>query len=390
MFPAIPLRHLAALFGLATTAFIFNTSEFMPIGLLMDIAQSFSMTEADTGIMIAVYAWVVALLSLPLMLLTCNMELKKLMLITIGVFGLGQLGSGLATSFSLLMAARICVACAHSIFWSIVAHLATRLVTKVHQPFALAVVATGSAIAMIMGLPLGRVVGLYAGWRTTFLLIALISLFILIYLFLMLPKRQQNTPFTLGDLPALLTKPSLAIIYIMTAFFALAYYTTYSYIEPYLSLVAGFQPEEITLTLVILGCCGIGGSVIFSRLYGHYRRTIIRMSLISVSIALFLWLPAAQNFYTMLLIGMILGTISTLYNITFQAELLNQASAGGATVAMSIFSGIYNLGIGSGSWLGGLLTGQGNLAYIGLAGGIIATLSLCIGLFYYLPLIKAK
>ena len=89
----IPLRQYMALLGITIAAFIFNTSEFIPIALLIDISESFSMTEAATGQMITIYAWVVALLSLPLMLLTCRMELKRLLLLMVALFGLGQLVS---------------------------------------------------------------------------------------------------------------------------------------------------------------------------------------------------------------------------------------------------------------------------------------------------------
>jgi MFS transporter, DHA1 family, L-arabinose/isopropyl-beta-D-thiogalactopyranoside export protein len=44
-------------------------------------------------------------------------------------------------------------------------------------------------------------------------------------------------------------------------------------------------------------------------------------------------------------------------------------------VAMSIYSGIYNLGIGSGSYLGGLICTHLSLAYIGYGGGVIVLLS---------------
>lgn len=45
MLPPIPWKYALPLFGLATSAFMFNTSEFMPIGLLSDIAASFEMTR---------------------------------------------------------------------------------------------------------------------------------------------------------------------------------------------------------------------------------------------------------------------------------------------------------------------------------------------------------
>ena len=92
----VPLKQMLPLAGMTISAFIFNTSEFMPIGLLIDISQSFSMTEAQTGTMITLYAWVVAGLSLPLMLITCNIESRRLLLGTMALFLAGQIGSGLA------------------------------------------------------------------------------------------------------------------------------------------------------------------------------------------------------------------------------------------------------------------------------------------------------
>ena len=63
------LKEWLPLLGITVSAFIFNTSEFMPIGLLTDIADSFHITEAHAGVLITVYSWIVMLLSLPLMLL---------------------------------------------------------------------------------------------------------------------------------------------------------------------------------------------------------------------------------------------------------------------------------------------------------------------------------
>lgn len=145
----IPLKQMLPLVGLTISAFIFNTSEFMPIGLLIDISRSFSMTEAQTGTMITVYAWVVAVLSLPLMLLTCNIESRRLLLGTVALFLAGQIGSGLAVSFWMLMLARVSVACAHAVFWSIAAPIAVRLVSKEHRSLALSMIITGTSIAMI-------------------------------------------------------------------------------------------------------------------------------------------------------------------------------------------------------------------------------------------------
>ena len=104
------------LVGLTFAVFVFNTSEFMPIGLLTDIATDLNISEARAGLLISVYAWVVAIMSLPLMIMVSKMELKRLLLSIIALFVVSHVGSALAEGYYTLMLSRIGVACAHSIF----------------------------------------------------------------------------------------------------------------------------------------------------------------------------------------------------------------------------------------------------------------------------------
>ena len=146
------------LVGMTVSAFIFNTSEFMPIGLLTDIAKSFSISESKAGMLITVYSWIVMLLSLPLILLVSKIDFRKLFMGTIALFGICQIMSVIAPTYGVLMASRIGVACTHAIFWSIASPVAIRLVNEEHRSFALSMVVTGTSIATIAGLPLGSLV----------------------------------------------------------------------------------------------------------------------------------------------------------------------------------------------------------------------------------------
>ena len=199
----------------------------------------------------------------------------------------------MALNFPMLMAARIGVACAHSIFWSIAAPMATRLVTRTHRPLALSMIVTGSAVAMIVGLPLGRVIGLYAGWRMTFLVITVTALAVLIYLAFVFPKLASDASFSRDDLPKLLKNPVVISVYVLSVLFATAYFTAYSYIEPFLKTVAAFSDQGITSTLMLLGVSGLLGSFVFSRFYNHFRYGVIRAGLLGLVIPFLLWQAAA-------------------------------------------------------------------------------------------------
>ncbi len=243
-------RHWMALIGLACAAFIFNTSEFVPIGLLSDIGADFSRTEAETGMLISVYAWMVMLLSLPLTMLFSRMEMRKLLLGVMGCFTLFQGLSFLSSSYWMLMLARIGVAGTHAIFWSIIPSIAVHTVPPSRRSLALSVVVTGTSIAVIMGMPLGRAIGLLVGWRMTFLCIGIFALLTLIFVTATLPAIPAGKGVSLHGLPVMLRKKVLTGIYVFTLLFATGYYTAYSYIEPFLKQIGGMQDSLITGTLM--------------------------------------------------------------------------------------------------------------------------------------------
>ena len=375
---------------LTVAGFTFNTSELIPIGLLSDIAADFSITEARAGLLITIYAWVVALLSLPLTLYFSRVNFRKLMLWIVAIFFVSHIGSVLAQGYWTLMASRIGVACAHSIFWSIAPPMAVAVTPGKSRATALSAMVAGGGIALVAGLPLGRVLGLVAGWRVTFAALGLLAGLIFIGLYLTLPSLPQNdaSESRKNILKDVLCCRPLLMIYIITAVIVTGHYTGYSYIEPFMYRVVHMQEQAITLTLSLFGVAGLLGSYIMSRYFPKYPRRIILSACFGMPVIMLLLFPVSWIHPGLLALLCILwGLAMTLYNIAFQNEII-LFSPHNSAVAMSIYSGIFNLGIGSGAFVGGIVCEHGSMENIGYIGGMIALSAAIYALFRFIPRMK--
>lgn len=385
------MKRFVPLVLLTVAGFTFNTSELTPIGLLTDIAADFHTSEAHAGLLISIYAWIVALCSLPLMLWCARMDFRRLLLGIVALFFVSHIGSVLSTGFWGLMASRVGVALAHSIFWSIAPTMAVAVSPDGRRSTALSALVAGGGIALVAGLPLGRVLGLLAGWRATLGALGLLSFLTLVGLYFYFPSmgRSGEGESRKDMLRDILTCRPLLCIYFITAVIVTGHYTGYSYIEPFMDSILHIEAKAITFTLCLFGVAGLLGSFLMTRYFPRHPRGIISTACLSLPILMLLLYPGAQlGLVVLALICVLWGLSLTVYNIAFQNEIIVLAPHNSA-VAMSIYSGIFNLGIGAGAFVGGIVCNHDMMADIGYVGGTIALAAALFALFVYLPVRKS-
>ena len=363
--------------ALAVGAFIFNTTEYIPIALLSDIGQSFGKAATEVGMMITVYAWIVALLSLPLMLMTKNIERRKLLLMLFALFALFHALSFFSWNFNILLVSRIGIALTHAVFWSITASLAVRLAPDGKTNQALGLLSTGTVLAMVLGIPLGRVVGQYFGWQLSFLLIGVCAAGVMLVLAKNLPALPSQNTGSLSSLPSLFKRRNLMLLYAMTVLIITAHFTAYSYIEPFVLQVGGFKAEQVTIVLSLYGLAGFAASYLFGKWFAKSQRLFMLGAVAVILLSALLLLPFASFPYAVYALVFIWGVAIVIVSLGMVSKVLAFASDA-ADVANSIYSGLYNVGIGGGALLGHYVTVWFGLSNIGIAGALLASAGLAV------------
>ena len=366
---------------MACAAFIFNTTEFVPVALLTDIGQSFDMQSSDVGLMMTVYAWTVMIMSLPAMLATGDMERKGLLLKLFVIFIIGHIISVIAWNYWILLISRMCIAVAHSLFWAITASLVMRVAPKNKKTQAIGMLAIGTSLATILGLPLGRLVGQLVGWRITFAIIAALALVVMVFIMRLLPNLPSKNAGSLSSLPILAKRPLLIGLYATTVIIVSAHFTAYTYIEPFMVQIGELDPNLATIILLVFGVSGITASVIFNRLYRFGPTQFISTAMILLAVSLAFMLVSASYTATMFTLAFIWGIGISCIGLALQMRVL-QLAPDATDVASAIYSGIFNAGIGAGALFGNQIAHHIGLEYIGFSGAALAMIALGIFVFF--------
>lgn len=373
-------KQYAQVILMGISAFIVNTTEFVPVALLTDIAKDFSITTAETGLMLTLYAWVVAAMSLPLMLLTSRFERKRLLLALFAVFIASHALSVFAWSFQVLLISRVGIAFSHAIFWAITAAITLRVAPEGKRALALSILATGTALAMVLGVPIGRIVGQWFGWRTTFAGIGIIAFIVFILQARLLPDLPSMFEGSFRKIPELLKNPLLVSLYLFCFLIFTADYAAYTYIEPFMSRVGAISENLTTFILLLFGGAGLIGSVMFSRWADKSSTQLMLISTVLVLGCMMTMVWAVTSMWLLSMNTVIWGAAMMLLMLTIQSKVI-EIDISAQDMVMAMFSGIINLGIGMGALLGGYAVTHIALSSVGFVGAAIASIALLLMIF---------
>ncbi|MEU6016219.1 MFS transporter [Streptomyces sp. NPDC047515] len=347
-----------ALLALAIGAFGIGTTEFVIMGLLPEVAADFQVSIPTAGFLVTGYALGVVL-GAPLMtVLGTRIPRKRMLMLLMGLFVVGNVVSAVAPVFGVMLAGRVIASLAHGAFFGIGSVVAAGLVAPQKKAGAIAMMFTGLTVANVVGVPMGTYIGQTVGWRTTFFAVAALGVVGLFGVARLIPEQPRAKDVRIRHELAAFRNVQVLLAMAMTVLGFGGVFAAITYITPMMTEIAGYSASSVTWLLVLFGLGMVGGNLLGGKFADRRLMPMLYVSLGALAVVLSLFTLTAHHKVAAAVTIVLIGGLGFAIVPPLQKRVLDQA-AGAPTLASAVNVGAFNLGNALAAWLGGLVIAAG-------------------------------
>jgi predicted MFS family arabinose efflux permease len=364
---------------LAAAAFIYVTAELLPVGALPAIARDLHVSVPVVGTLLAWYALVAALTTIPLVRWTAHWPRRRALLLSLACLTASQLVSAVAPNFVVLVGGRALSAITHGLILSVIAPIATRLVPASHSGRAMTMIYVGISLAVVVGSPATAAMSLVWGWRSAVAAVTAVAAAVTLAAWAVLPRlvlTDDQLAFV-GQGAGHHRNRRLVIVSLLTLVAVTGHYISYTFIAVIIRDVVGVRGPDIAWLLAAYGVAGLLAIPLVARPLDHRPRAAVISCMAAlwvtflVLIALaFHRLPAAAT----VLIGIgaiaLWGATANAVSPMLQSAAM-RAGADDPDGASGLYVAAFQVGIMAGSFAGGLFYEHGVLVMLAASAGLI-------------------
>ncbi|MGO3859142.1 MAG: MFS transporter [Neisseriaceae bacterium] len=371
---------------LGLAIFALTTSEFMVAGMMPSLSKAFGVTLAEVGNLISLYAlgMVVGGPILTVGLLKFKVSNKKGFLGLLLIYVVSQLISAGAQDYAVMAVSRVVAGVAASACFGIALAISADIVNVQSRGRAASIVISGLMLATVVGVPMATLIDQHLGWRESFWLVAVLASLCVIMVGLMVPNQPKTATASLGQELAEFKKGALWAAYATSGLVLGATFAAFSYFYPILTQLSRFESATIPILFAAYGVASVVGNLIVGRWFAD-RHTIsivvAGLSLLAFSLLLFAWLAEYRSISVMALL--LIGLAGLPMNPAMITRVMNVAHPG--PLVNTVHTSVINIGLGMGSWLGGLGIALGYGLRAPLWVGLVLAV---LGLISILPFLK--
>jgi multidrug resistance protein len=350
---------------LAVATFAIGTTEFVIVGLIPGMAADLGVSVPVAGLLVSLYALSITVGTPIFSALTGRFHRRGLIIALMAIFTASNLAAALAPNYAALLASRIIMGVAHGVFFGVGATVATSLVPKSKSGSAVAVMMGGLTVAMVIGVPLGSWIGQMLTWRVPFFIVTAMATIALLGLIWQLPRTiEQPAPSSFWSQIGLLANKRLALMYLLTAISFGGTFIVFTFLAPILTDITGVAESTVGIALLLFGGATVVGNFTGGRLTDAIgTRRSMTVLLVGLIVSFSLIPVAIHNATAILAVIAVWGVFAFAIPPVMQAGVVmvaEEVAPGAIGTASGMNIAAFNLGISSGSFIGGrLLEGPG-------------------------------
>ena len=345
------------LLSLAISAFAIGSTEFISVGIMPLLTKTFSISLAQGGLTVSIYATGIMFGAPILALITNRWDRKKLLIGIMISFIIGNTLAALAPSFAILLAGRVIAALSHGIFMTIASLIAADVVAPNKRASAIAVMFTGLTVATITGVPLGTFIGQTFNWRMSFFFLVALGLIGLITNIILVPRELPlPKPTSVKGIWKILKQPQLLLILLITALGYGATFPVYTYLTTILNKNMGWSESAIVIILIFYGVAVAIGNTLGGKWANKQPLTALLKMFLGLGIALLIT-RLVINFHFLGLLAILLLGLFAFMNVPglqlYIVQLAEKYTPNEVPLASALNISAFNVGITLGSTIGG-------------------------------------
>lgn len=374
-------RTKLATVALVTVGFALGFAEFIVIGITPDIAEIYQIPLSDAGNLVGYFAVAYAVSTPIIVLSTGRFRRFPLFVIFLIVFNVGNILAILAPSYEVLMLARICTAIVSGVTLSTVMTFINDIIPQEQAPRIISFVYAGFSVASVLGTPIGTLLSDAFGIKSAFVAVEAAALLVTVLLLISVPRSgSTDVSSSVREQLVILKDRRIILVLVMKAFGMAATYVFYVYVTPILEDSVGLSVWMVSLVLFFYGGATIVsnlGSGSLAQRYGLGKLPL--MFALQAVVLVLLGVSLASGNTVLCIINVVLtGVFIYHMNAPLQSYLL-QVSAKDYPRALTLASAVMptssDIGIATGSFMGGVVATNLGFAWSGPVGAVLAVIS---------------
>ncbi|ATO50691.1 MFS transporter [Brevibacillus laterosporus] len=366
---------------LTIVSFVVGMVELIIGGILDLVATDLGVSLGKAGFLITMFSLVFAISAPILLTLTSGVERKRLTMISLLVFLIGNVIAVISPTYSMLLLARIISAVSGSLLVVLCVTIASSIVTIPYRARAIGVVFMGISASLVLGVPIGLMIGNAFGWRAPFILISILTILSLTGVHFFMDRIEPKPSIPIWKQLGTLKNRKVLFTQLTSFLFLAGHLTLYAYLTPFLKMKLGLDGDWVSIVYVIFGIAAVFGGGFGGFLADRFgtKRTIL--SVISIFALTIFMIPYTTFALPLFLVVMIIWSMLSWAITPALQSYLIEAAPESSDIQQSLNNSALHFGIAFGSFIGGIVIERASIDWNATVGGLIILLALGTAVF---------